>query len=221
MTTQWATLTVAALTIISAVWRSVVLVRRQIRESFEEAQTGVVQSLTSLEARMQQVASDQASVSALVSVFFQASPQAMYWSDEHGITVRCNQAYLEFFGFETMAQARSNDWLNLVVDRRLAESRLESIICQPQDFDFPHIRLRDGRRMRVVGHKVELQGKFRGYVGYVFNEDGSDLARQVEDLRRELLAHANREESTLSKVESRLGDHLDWEERGRPSKGNV
>ena len=215
----WVSTVVGALAVITAAWRAVVVLRKQVRDSFDDAQAKVVESLATLEHRMESLGDDLGAVIALTQVFFQSSPHAMYWTNADGVTARCNQAYLDFFGYKTMAQARTDDWLNHVRHRPAAESRLRAIVSQPQDFDFPNIDLKDGRSMRVIGHKVMLHGEFAGYVGYVFDEHGGDISKQVADLQQELLIHAAREEEALTNLQTRLSSHLDWEEAGRPTDG--
>lgn len=126
------------------------------------------------------ISNSQAQVNATVQVFFEASPQAMYRSDENGITIQCNQAYLDFWGFNSISEARSNDWLENVVDRRLAEERLASIIRTPSEFKYSS-RLLDGRTMQVTGQPIYNSGMFVGYVGYVFDASSPPPHHPVQE----------------------------------------
>lgn len=134
----------------------------------------------SLRDKLDQVGAEVSSIKniqshgeALTQTFFEASPQAMYRSNEEGITIQCNQAYLDFWGFADISEAKSNDWLARVEDRALAEERLKTIIRSPGDFIYTS-NLMDGRKLRVVGHPIFERGEFAGYVGYVADTTKSD-----------------------------------------------
>ena len=169
--------------IIGVGWRGITLMQKTVKETMEPLNlrvSGIESELrpnggSSLRDRLDQigfevssVAASQAESEAVTKVFFEASPQAMYRSDEHGITVQCNQAYLDFWGFTDISQARSNDWLSYMSDRALADERLASIVRTPAKFVYD-ADLLDGRRLRVVGRPIHVTGEFCGYIGYVFD----------------------------------------------------
>ena len=113
---------------------------------------------------------DQVVIQATLKAFYDTSDDAIYRTDVHGTVIQCNQAYLDFWGFSDMSDARTNAWMNEVEEPELVRDRLKTIINIPAEFQYSS-KLKDGRVLKTVGRPVYVNDVFDGYVGYIY--DGS------------------------------------------------
>ena len=163
--------------------------------------------LLKIDQRVHEMAVDYAEIKVGLKTFIESNSRAMYRSDSTGRTVEANQAYLDFWGFHTMSEARSNDWLSLVVDREKAEERLETIVESPSDFDY-EMDLKDGRRMKVIGHPILNDGQFKGYIGYIIDMNTDNMFEKQTALADDI----HRVEESVDSLSRRVYEHVEWEE---------
>ena len=149
-----------------------------------------------------------------LDVQWESAPEAFYIANTDGTPVKVNQSYLDLWGFQSAAEARTTEWLEKLTPdgRRLAEQRVAAMFYgdehPPFSFD---LQLADGRVLRVLGKPIYTAGMWEGYAGIVL-----DLSHTtVEDVDRH-----------VASVEDQLHDHVEWEEaqyeqghrKGRPEE---
>lgn len=156
--------------------------------------------LISVDRKVHEIARNYQEMRVAIQTFIEINDRAMYRANEEGVTVQANQAYLDFWGFESLEEAASEDWMEYLVDRELAERRLGSIIENPRDFIYES-DMKDGRRLRVIGHPIEVNGEFLGYVGYVLDAKEANLEVEIFKV-----------EDQLEDLKQRVIDHVEWEE---------
>ena len=106
---------------------------------------------------------------ASLVVMWDLAPEAFFRSDNIGRVTEANQAYLKLWGFDTLDEARGDDWLHLLTDeaRVLAGERVAMVFEFPRVWSFDS-ELKDGRCVRIIGHPVyEANGSFIGFTGAV------------------------------------------------------
>lgn len=116
-----------------------------------------------LETALAQVMTNGARLNSLINI----EDTAFFLTDASLQTISVNQAYMDLWGFTNDRQAiRSDEWMEYVADRELAEQRLATIAHDFAHFEF-EIELEDGRWVLLVGDPIVVGSEFMGYTGHI------------------------------------------------------
>ena len=112
---------------------------------------------------------------AMIQTFFEASPVAMYVTDDKGKVLSCNSAYTKLWGAVSADEAKTDLWLTQLTDQAklVALARVQSVFDTPRNWSYS-AELLDGGTVHFVGHPIGTGDDFAGYMGTVWREDSSE-----------------------------------------------
>ena len=92
----------------------------------------------------------------------------LYETDASGTTVWCNHAYMDFWEFKSMDEARSEAWIEKLTPagRELAVTRLTAILRTKAPFRYTN-HLKSGGMVEFVGEPIFTDNEFKGWTGSV------------------------------------------------------
>jgi PAS domain-containing protein len=121
------------------------------------------------------VASRQDRLEKSMDMFHEMSIFPTFMTDDAGVVIECNQAYLDFWGFTGIGDSHDGRWLHQIVPehQQLAMDRIISVFEHPRSFVFDYL-LVDGRKIRIMGEPYcDAKGQFAGYTGALAKLDAN------------------------------------------------